>query len=178
MKDQLLKAGLVSKKQVRKHNQKARKARKKKQSQRESKAVIEAREKAQTRARREQQQQQRLEARRARERAKEQAEARRRVDQILNAHRVRFRSGTQPFWHPSPDRRFLFRLDLPERVAHDVHIGKLGVSWRGPADADDPDVVLIPREIVERIQRIDPDRILFHNDAKPSAPEDALFSAG
>ena len=41
-KDQLLKAGLVNKKQLRKSNQKAKKERKKKQGSREKQAVVQA----------------------------------------------------------------------------------------------------------------------------------------
>ena len=177
LKDQLLKAGLVNKKAARKADQQARQERKQDQGSREARAVVEAREAAARQAEREQALAEKLAARRAREQAREREESRRQVDQLLQAHRTYFRPGRQPFWHPSPDRRHLLRLDLPERVAYELHGGKLAVSWRGPADAFEPDIVLIPREVAERVARIDPSRVLFHNAARPDAPEDAMWSA-
>lgn len=178
LKDQLLKAGLVSKKQARLADQQAREQRKQGQGSREAQALLAAREAEAQRAERDRLVAEKLAAREARERAREQEEIRHRIDQILQSHRAHYRHGKQPFWHPSPDRRFLARLDLPESLAHELHGGKLAVSWRGPADAFEPDIVLIPREVAERIQRLDPQRILFHNPERPTDPEDALWSSG
>ena len=177
-KDQLLKAGLVNKKQVRKANQGERKARKKKQSSRERKAVAQERSRAERKAEQKRLQAERVAAKRARDRAKEAAEAKRRVDQILGAHRVRHRSGQQLFWLRSPDGRHALRLTLPDSVAFDLHVGKLAVAYRGPADAFEPDVLLIPREVAERVEKIDPSRVLFRNESRPTEPEEALWSAG
>lgn len=177
LKDQLLKAGLVSKKQARKSDQKKRKQRKKAQGSREARAVLDARKAKADKEQRAREKRERLEAKRARERAREQQEMVRRVDQILNAHRVSFQHGRQPFWYPSPDKRFLFRLNLPESVAYELHGGKLGIAYRKSATTDEPDVVLIPRETVERIQRLAPQRILFHNAERPKDPEDMMWSA-
>lgn len=177
-KDQLLKAGLVNKKQVRKANQKARKQRKKEQSTRDPKAVVEARERKQRAEEKAQQRAERIAERRARERAREAAEAIRRVDQILQSHRVHFRTGQQPFWHPSPDRTHAFRLDVPASIAFDLHCGKLAVAYRGPADDFEPDIVVVPQSAAERVQKIDPTRLLFFNaEGKPDDPAEALWSA-
>ena len=176
-KDQLLKAGLVNKKQLRKSNQKAKKERKKKQGSREKQAVVQARESAEKKAALKQAREEKLRARRERDRVREQQEAVRRVSQILAAHRVRFRRGNQKFWYPSPDRRYAFRLDLPESIAFDLHRGRLGIAYRGPADAFEPDVVIVPREIITRIEKLDPDRILFHNPRRPEDEAEMLSPA-
>lgn len=177
-KDQLMKAGLVSKKQVRKANQGDRSARKKKQSSRESKAILKERSRAERKAKQKQLQAERLAAKRASDRAKEAAEAKRRVDQILGAHRVRFRSGQQPFWYRAPDGRHALKLSLPDSVAFDLHVGKLAVAYRGLADAFELDVILIPRDVADRVEKIDPSRVLFRNSARPDGPDEALWSAG
>jgi len=175
-KDQLLKAGLVSKKQVRKVNQKSRKDRKAKQSTREAKGVVEARTKAERRAERKRLQAEKLAARRERDRVREAAEAKRRVDQILQSHRVRFRGGQQRFWHHAPDGRHVGRLDLPASLAFDLHCGRLAIAYRGPADAFEPDVLLIPSEVADRVEKLDPSRVLFRNPSRPKEPEEALWT--
>ena len=178
-KDQLLKAGLVNKKQVRKANHTAKKDRRKKQGSREKDKVVRARESREKKEALRQEREAKLAARRERERQREQAEAKRRVSQILGAHRIRFRTGQQKFWYPAPDQRHLFRLDLPGSIAFDLHRGKLGIAYRGPADAFEPDVVIVPREIIERILKIEPGRVLFHNsEGKPKDPSEDLFMPG
>ena len=176
-KDQLLKAGLVNKKQLRKSNQKAKKERKKKQGSREKQAVVKARESEQKKAALKQAREEKLRVRRERERIREQEEAVRRVSQILAAHRIRFRRGNQKFWYPSPDRRYAFRLDLPESIAVDLHRGRLGIAYRGRADVFEPDVVIVPREIIDRVEKLDPDRILFHNPRRPEDEAEMLSPA-
>ncbi|MDG1478363.1 MAG: DUF2058 family protein [Myxococcota bacterium] len=174
-KDQFLKAGLVNKKQVRKSNQKAKKDRKKDQGSREKLSVVHARDakrkaEALKKAKRE-----RHEIRKERERIREREEAVRRVGQILSANRTRFRGGNQKFWHPSPCRRYLLRLDLPESIAFDLHRGNLGIAYVGPKDVEEPDVVLVSRSVVERILKLDPSRILFHNASRPKDIGDQLL---
>lgn len=174
-KDQFLKAGLISKKQVRKSNQKAKKDRKKSQGSREKLSVVRARDattkaEALKKAKRERQ-----EARQERARRREQEEAVRRVGQILSANRTRFRRGNQKFWHPSPCRRYLLRLELPESIAFDLHRGNLGIAYAGPRDVAEPDVVLVSRSVVERILKLDPSRILFHNVSRPKDIGDQLL---
>jgi uncharacterized protein len=176
-KDQFLKAGLINKKQVRKSNQKAKKDRKKSQGSREKLSVVLARD-AKTKAealktaKRAQQ-----EARQERARAREREEAVRRVGQILSANRTRFRRGNQKFWYPSPCRRYLFRLNLPESIAFDLHRGNLGIAFVGPGDTDEPDVVVVSRSVVERILKLDPSRVLFHNVSRPKDLEEQLYPA-
>ena len=176
-KNQLLKAGLINKKQLRKSNQKAKTERKKKQGSREKQAVVKARESAEKKAAQQKAREEKLHARRERERKREQQEAVRRISQILAAHRVSFRRGNQKFWYPSPDRRYAFRLDLPESIAFDLHRGRLGIAYRGPADAFEPDVVIVPREIITRIEKLDPKRILFHNPGRPEDEAEMLSPA-
>jgi uncharacterized protein YaiL (DUF2058 family) len=175
LKDQLLKAGLVNKKQVRKSNQNAKKERRQQQGSRERQAIVQAREQAEKQAVLEQTREERREARRQRERIREQEEAVRRVGQILAAHRLRFRTGNQKFWYPSPCRRYLFRFDLPESIAFDLHRGNLGIAYLGEADVPEPDVVLVSREIIERIEKLEPSRILFHNPSRPKEDDEQLY---
>ena len=177
-KDQLLKAGLVSKKTIRKSNQKAKKERRQKQGGRERQKVVKARESAEKKAALKKARSEKIAAHRERERCRELEEAVRRVSQILAAHRIRFRGGNQKFWYPSPDRRYLFRFDIPESIAFDLHRGKLGIAYRGPADIFEPDVVIIPREIVGRIEKLDPSRILFHNPTRPDDAAEMLYPVG
>ena len=174
-KDQLLKAGLVNKKQLRKSNQKAKKERKKKQGSRERQHVVNAREGAKKKATQREARAEKLRARRERERIREQEEAVRRVSQLLAAHRIVYRNGNQKFWYPSPDRRYAFQLELPESIAVDLHRGRLGLAFRGRADAFEPDVVIVPREIIMRIEKLDPGRILFHNPSRPEDEAEMLF---
>lgn len=176
-KDQLLKAGLVNKKQLRKSNQKAKKERKKKQGSREKQAVVNARESAQKKLALKQAREEKLRARRERERLREREEVVRRVSQLLAAHRIRFRRGNQKFWYPSPDRRYAFRMDLPESIAFDLHRGRLGIAYRGRADVLEVDVVIVPREIIARIEGLDPERILFHNARRPEDESQMLSPA-
>jgi uncharacterized protein YaiL (DUF2058 family) len=176
LKDQLLKAGLVSKKQVRKVNQKERKQRKKHQSSREAKAIVQTREKTERKAKAAAEKAERIAVRRQLHRDREAVEAVRRVDQILGGNRVRYRGGQQPLWHLSPDRCFALRLDLPASVAFDIHCGKLAIGYRGAPDAFEPDIVVLPRDAAERVHRIDPSRILFMNDTRPEGADEALWS--
>lgn len=175
MKDQLLKAGLVNKKQVRKANQKAKKSRRDRQGSRAAKKVVEAQQRDAKKAEQQQRRQQRIAERRQRDRIREAAESLRRVDQILGAHRVHCRGGQQRFWFVGPNRQHIGRLEVPESIAFDLHCGRLAIAYRGPADAFEPDIVLIPKETAQRVERIDPTRILFHNSTRPTEPEDALW---
>ncbi len=176
LKDQLLKAGLVSKKKARESDRRARSMRRKQQSQREKKSVVAAREAAQRKAEAARLRAEKRAAREARERAREVVELQRRVGQILTSHRIHHRSGQQLFWIPSPDGRHLLKLHLPGSVADDLHRGRLAASWIGPADA--PEIVLIPRAIAERVAALEPARILFHNPARPEDPAEMLYTTG
>lgn len=170
LRDQLLKAGIVSKKDADGAAREARKQQKVQQGNQEAKRVLEQREAAAREAAREAQEVERLARRKeAEERARRETvlwQAR----QILTANRVRYRTGPQRFHHRSPDGKEAWKLYLPERLAEDLRRGRLAVAWiDGGAE---PHVVLVDRESAERVAAIRPGLVLFLNSG-PADPDPA-----
>lgn len=168
LRDQLLKAGVVSQKDVRRVNQEQQAGRKEQKGQRESREEAEARAAEQARLAREAREAELIASRRARAREAELLELRRRVAHLVRDYAVRTRGGNQPFWHRAADGLHVHRLYLGERVAWDLVHGRLAISWTG--EAADPSYVLLPSTVVPRIQELEPSRILFFNPG--GAPKD------
>lgn len=160
LRDQFLKAGLVSKKHADTVLRDARKEQKVQHGNQEPKRVIEEREAARREA-------ERLTAEEARLARRKLAEDQARHEtviwqgrQIIRSHRIQFRSGPQRFWHRSPDGRELWKLHLPERLAEDLRRGRVAVCW---IDMGEPEVVLIDHEAAARLLAVRPELVLFFN---------------
>ncbi len=127
LRDQLLKKGLVSKKQAQKAERELKQARKQDQGHRRKKKAVEAEQKAAEIAERDAA----LEARRAqrleRDEAKAQVERALRIRNLVWGNRIRV-GGKQPFWHPSLDRTQLLRMDVSLRAAEQLRRGELAIA--------------------------------------------------
>jgi uncharacterized protein len=165
LRDQLLKAGLVSAREKQKVERELKEERRKAQAHREAKNLVEAREQAERERARLEALQQRIDERKARQAVVE-AEARRhQVDQLLSAHATAFRGGPQPFWHRTLDGRFCHRLDLPEWMAQDLRSGRAAVAAR--ERMGEVDYVVIARDIALRVTALLPERLVFFNGELP-----------
>jgi len=127
LRDQLLKKGLVSKKQAREANRALKKARKKDQGSRRKKKVV-ARETAEARAEREAAElEERRKRRLERDEAKAQVERALRIRNLVWGNRIRV-GGKQPFWHPTLDGKQLLRMDVSLRAAEQLRRGELAIA--------------------------------------------------
>ncbi len=178
LRDSLLKAGVVSQKDVRRLNQTEAADRKKAKAERENREERERREAEQAKMAREEAAAQIIAARRAREREEELAAARRRVNHLIRDYQLRTRGGNQPFWHRTPDGRHVHKLMMNDRMAWELVAGRIAVSWTG--DPADPSYILLPRDAVDRILELEPSRILFFNAEAPSKddPSERLLELG
>jgi uncharacterized protein YaiL (DUF2058 family) len=161
LRDQLLKAGVVSKKAADASAREQRKEQKVQHGNQEAKRVLEQREAA---AR----EQERLakEAENLARRREAQERARRETvlwqgRQILRTHRIPFKSGPQRFYHRSPDGRELWRLNLPERLAEDLRRGRVAVAWID--GGTEPEIVLVDADSADRVEAVRPELVLFRN---------------
>lgn len=174
LRDQLLKAGAVSKKAAEDAARDARKQQKVQHGNQEAKRVIEQRE-AEAR---EKERLEKEEARLARRREAQALAERETVlwqgRQILRSHRMRFRAGPQRFWHRSPDGRELWKLWLPERIAEDLRRGRAAIAWiDGGAE---PEIVVVDAETADRVEAVRPELVLFRNRGKvDSDPAEQLL---
>lgn len=169
LRDSLLKAGVVSTKDVRRVNQEQEAERRKSKGDRESREERERREQEASKAAREAAAAQIIAARRAREQEAEQAAIRRQAGHLIRDYQLRTRGGNQPFWHRNPDGRHIHKLMVSERMAWDLVSGRVAIAWTG--DLLDPTYVLLPREVAMRITALDQGRILFFN-AEPAPRDD------
>lgn len=161
LRDQLLKAGIVSKKDADAAAREARKQQNIQKGHQESKKVLEQREAE----RREQERQAREAERLARRKASEEQARRETVlwqaRQILRSHRLKFRAGPQRFWYRAPNGTEIWKLWLPERVAEDLRRGKAAIAWID--GGTEPEVVVVDAESADRVEAIRPELILFRN---------------
>lgn len=172
LRDQLLKAGLVDKGKVREANRDLKRQRRQEQAHRDRKAAVEAREAAAREEARVADVQRRRAERAAREAEREEATRLRLVDNLVGAWRLPDRTGPQPFFTWTPDRRHAHRLRLPESVAWDLRRGSLAVAWTGRPD--DPQYALLPAATARRVLAHAPERIVFFNEAPPPGDDPAL----
>ncbi|MDP2317327.1 MAG: DUF2058 family protein [Pseudomonadota bacterium] len=161
LRDQFLKAGIVSKKDAEAAARDVRKGQKVQQGNQEAKRVLEQREAAARVAELAAKETERLARRKeAEERARRETvlwQGR----QILRAHRVRYRAGPQRFYHRSPDGKEAWKLYLPERLAEDLRRGRGAVAWID--GGTEPEIVLVDAESAARVAEIRPELILFWN---------------
>ena len=127
LRDQLLKKGLVSKKQAREANRELRKARKHRQGARQKKKTLEAEEQAAAAARAAETLEQRRQRRLEREEAKAQVERALRIRHLVWGNRVRV-AGKQPFWHRSATDGLLLRMEVSLRAAEQLRRGELAIA--------------------------------------------------
>lgn len=177
LRDQLLKSGVVSQKDVRRVNQEQQAERNKAKGQRERREEQEARAALAAQQAKEAREAELIASRRARAREDELQELRRRVSNLIRDYQTRTRGGNQPFWCRAADGLHLHRLYVNERVAWDLRDGRLGVAWTG--DPADPSYVFLPAAVVARIQELEPARVLFFNPtgAPKDDPSEQLYGA-
>ena len=173
LRDSLLKAGVVNKKDAQRVELQLRAEKKAAVGNQISKAERERQEREEAeRVRREREEE--LLARRREARARQEQEIRLMSSrQILRSHSLRFRSGPQRFWYKAPVPPEIWRMDLPERIANDLRCGYLAIAW---CDDQNPDVVVIDRKAAERVHAIRPELILFWNaDGGDRDPAEQLW---
>ncbi len=178
LRDQLQKAGLITRRDQRRVERELKEERRRKQGTREARAVVEAREDAARRARQEEAREQYLAERAARRAVEEGAARELQVTHLLRHHALRLGSGPQRFWHRTLGGTHCHRLDVPERIAVDLTNGRLGIG-AVPAHGD-VDYVVVPREVALRVRAIRPERIVFWNESPPPAddPAERLLDLG
>lgn len=175
LRDSLLKAGVVAKKDVHRVQNELRKEAKQSAGNQEPKAIRERREREELEARVKEEEEERR-RRRLESIAREQEEIRLiSTRQMLRANRKIFRPGPQRFWFHAPLPPQIWRLDLPERLAHDIRAGALAIAW---CDDQRPEVVVIEREVAARVLERRPELILFWNrDGADPDPSERLHPA-
>lgn len=171
LRDQLLKAGVVSKKAHAAAERAKKKERKKKQGNRDRKSQIAKAEAA----RREREQAEALQERRERreklDAEREEREHALRVKQIVLGNAVRGR-GKQHFWVRRPQSNELVRLAVHERIAFKLRCGELGVVGLAGGEP-----VVVARRAVDKLREIEPTAVWFAVDDTTglSAPEEAFM---
>ncbi len=176
LRDQLLKAGLASKKDVRRTNQELKEERRTEQASRKRKAALRA-EEAAARALAEDELKHKAEERRAREEAREADERVHRVRQMLQANRMGAK-GRVPFHVRSLDGRRVHRLQVPERVAFGLRCGELAVGAFAEPGAE-AEYYIIPSRTATKLASLAPEHLVFHvvDTQGISAPEEGFLTA-
>lgn len=166
LRDQLLKAGVVSKKDAQRAEQEKRKQEKIEQGNREAKAALEAKAAAEAERLRLEKEAEVIARRRA-SRAREEEQMRRvRPLQLLWGNRVRYTPGQQRFYYRAANRRELHRIDLPEWLAEDLRQGRRCIAW---LDDGTDRVVIVDAAIADQVEAIRGGLILFRNAPPPDA---------
>ena len=160
LQKRLMKAGLMNKKDARKFNQKEKNKRKKDKGQRKKKRVL-AEEEARSQALKDSEAQ-KEKSREKRERESENMRRARELQmkQLISHHAVRFREGKELYWHISANGRYLHQMKLPQSLVLDLQSERLCVAVRGSMDSEEPDYVLIPVDVANRIAEYYPERIM------------------
>ena len=142
LRDQLLKAGLVDKKRVKKANRELKKARRKQQSERQKKSVVRAEQEAERAAEVSAKKQARRDRRLQSEVRQEQANRGRLVGNLVRSYGQTIPTGHQLFFCRPPTGPTLVRLKIPLEVAMELRLGKQAIAWTGPAN--EPDLLILP----------------------------------
>lgn len=172
LRDKLLNAGLVSKKQARKSKTDKRRKKKQKGRKRAAAELDEQQQRYQQKM-----EQQAAEARQRQEQINLQRAARERLHQIRDLIRGnalrRFLGDAQSFHFVGPDRR-IRKLSTTHEIAQRIVAGSLAVVHCD----DDPrrDYTLIEATAAQQLEQLDPGRILFWN--KPGSDSGDLPSHG
>ena len=169
LRDQLLKAGLVDKKQVQKTNRKLKKSRRQKQSEREKKGTVESREAELRAAETARKKEERRSRRRVSEDLRDRENLQRLVGNLIRSYGQSIPEGRHVFFYKMPDGRRLQRVLIPIETALGLRSGMLAIAWTG--QEDEPDFLLLPADTAQRIMNHEPDRILFFNQEKPETSD-------
>lgn len=127
LRDQLLKKGLVSKKQARDAERALKAERKQQQGNRRKKHLVRAETQAEQEAAREQAAAARRARRLERDEAKSQVERALQIRNLMLGNRVAAR-GSQPFWHRSASGEQLLRMSVSLGVAEQLRRGELCIA--------------------------------------------------
>ncbi len=176
LRDQLLKAGLVDKKQVAKTNRQLKKKRRREQSSRERKTVIEARARDESAQRSQASKDARKHRRKQSDERREQGNLERLVGNLIRSYGRTIPDGRQLFFHRLPTGPTLSRLMIPLEVALDLRAGRSAIAWSGKRE--DPQLLLVPEATARRILGHEPHRILFFNAEPPEASDPSEQLAG
>jgi uncharacterized protein YaiL (DUF2058 family) len=159
LRDQLLQAGVVTRKQKQAAERDLKRKRKHKQSRRPSKKDLQREERQEAEQRRQAAIEEKL-ARRSESQAEQAASARRlRANQIVEHHALLSRPGGV----------VLHRLDLPRKLAEQLRAGRLAVVYA--QHFGEPTYRVVAQEVAVRLRSILPERVLFLNETPPD-PED------
>ena len=176
LRDQLMKAGLVDKKQVAKTNRQLKNKRRKDQASRERRAVIDERASEESTKRVQSRKEERRQRRKQADENREQANLTRLVGNLIRSYGRTIPDGRQLFFHRLPLGPRLGRLMVPLEVAMDLRSGRAAIAWSG--SREDPQLLLLPRATAHRILIHEPERILFFNLEPPEASDSSEQLAG
>ncbi len=173
LRDQLLKAGIASKKEARRADREKKEARKKAQATRRKKREVQAEEAARLEAEREAARAEALAERRRVEAEREAAERENRIRQLVRGNRLGAR-GPVIFHFVGRDGRRVHRLSVNDRIAWQLRCGEVAIA----ADPDtEDDYVVIPARAAEKLEAVAPELVVFRvTDTRGiSAPEEAFL---
>lgn len=172
LRDQLLKKGLASKKDLRRVNQQSKKKRKKQQGAKRKNSVVEREEQAARQAREERERQERLEARQKAEAVRDRYERALQIRNVLLGNRVQGR-GDHPFFVKGPDGRKLQRLGVKRAVAEKLSSGALAVAALDLGNRHE--LVLIGAEAARKLTELGAGGLILHWARGEAEPGDGLL---
>jgi uncharacterized protein YaiL (DUF2058 family) len=174
--DELFKAGLLSKKDLRKAKQQAKKQKKQNQGNRKKKKHIQTEQKAKHQHEKQTEYAEKVQERKSRENIQNRKEVQLQLQNLLRQNQIAINKDNLFFWHPSANRKFVHKLYVSERIAVDLRAGKLGIAVLGSLSADDPIYIVVSRNTVKKVLELEPDRIVFWNELPPEdTPHMQLF---
>ena len=168
LRDQLLKAGVASKKDVARVERQKKQDRKRKQGHRKRKNQLEREAEAAEKAARAAELERLAAERSEREAQREERERELRVRNLIRGNAVRTR-GPQSFWVKRPSGR-LARLSVAPRVAMTLRCGELGIAGL------DGEPVIVARRAIDTLLDIAPEAVWFFvADTKGISEPDEAF---
>ncbi len=171
LRDQLLKSGLVSKKDKVRAERELKESRKKKQGKRRKKKHVEREKKAAAEAKKAAEQERLLEERRQREAVRDRYEEALRVRNLILGHRVKG-GGPHPFFVRGRKSATLHRMSLSPGVIRQIARGTLAVALLDLGTREEP--MVVTARAAEQIAELNPGVLAHHYDSGSDAPEDAL----
>ncbi len=173
LRDQLLKAGVASKKDAARVDRQKKHERRKQQGNRKRKSVAAREQEALEAAAREAAVEAKRVARKQREVERDALEAGLRVRNLIAGNTVRGR-GKQPFWVKRPSGR-VCRLAVSPGIAFKLRCGELGIAAQ--PGSDEP--VVIAGKAIDRLMELAPETVWFYvsDSSGLSSPEEAFMDA-
>lgn len=159
LRDQLLKAGVVGKKDIRKANQQAKKRRKQKQGSKERRHQVEAREKARAQAEREAQLEERRANREAADRARDAFEHALQIRNTLMGNQIKNR-GDFPFHFKGPDGRKVLQIKVQRKVAEEIAKGAIAIAGLDLGNRVQP--ILIGAAGAQKLVELGAEGVILH----------------